>query len=41
MALDLFETLCNVSKKTGITDLGNLGDEFLTTMACGEEGAPC
>ena len=39
--MDLFETLGNATGSVGITDLKDLSSEFMSTMACCEEGACC
>lgn len=40
MALDLFEALNDATGKS-ITDLKDLSSEFMSTMACCEEGQCC
>lgn len=39
--MDLFETIANTVDKAGITDIRDLGSEFMSTEACCEEGACC
>lgn len=39
--MDLFEKLEKVGDSVGVTKVGDLRSEFLTTHACGEEGVPC
>lgn len=41
MALDLFEALATGTAEAAFTDVKDLRSEFLTTLACGEEGVPC